>query len=166
MLENLVIIGKIISAYGIKGWVKIRPFTETAKNFIQYKTQFLSRNQKDWNSVEIKEIKIQGQDVIADIGLTDRDQSISHKGYFLAIERDQLPQLPEDEFYWDDLIGLKVIDVDREDLGKVVGLIETGANDVLVVSGDRERLIPYIPQVIKKVDTHNQLIEVDWDKEF
>ena len=166
MLENLVIIGKIISAYGIKGWVKIRPFTETAKNFIQYKTQFLSRNQKDWNRVEIKEIKIQGQDVIADIGLIDRDQSISHKGYFLAIERDQLPQVPEDEFYWDDLIGLKVIDVDREDLGKVVGLIETGANDVLVVSGDRERLIPYIPQVIKKVDTHNQLIEVDWDKEF
>ena len=166
MLENLVIIGKIISAYGIKGWVKIRPFTETAKNFIQYKTQFLSRNQKDWNRVEIKEIKIQGQDVIADIGFTDRDQSISHKGYFLAIARDQLPQLPEDEFYWDDLIGLKVIDVDHEDLGKVVGLIETGANDVLVVSGDRERLIPYIPQVIKKVDTHNQLIEVDWDKEF
>ena len=165
-MENLVIIGKIISAYGIKGWVKIRPFTETAKNFIQYKTQFLSRNQKDWNRVEIKETKIQGQDVIADIGLSDRDQSFSHKGYFLAIERDQLPQLPEDEFYWDDLIGLKVIDVDREDLGKVVGLIETGANDVLVVSGDRERLIPYIPQVIKKVDTHNQLIEVDWDKEF
>jgi 16S rRNA processing protein RimM len=165
-LENLVIIGKIISAYGIKGWVKIRPFTETAKNFIQYKTQFLSRNQKDWNCVEIKEIKIQGQDVIADIGFTDRDQSISHKGYFLAIARDQLPQLPEDEFYWDDLIGLKVIDDDHEDLGKVVGLIETGANDVLVVSGDRERLIPYIPQVIKKVDTHNQLIEVDWDKEF
>lgn len=166
MLENLVIIGKIISAYGVKGWVKIRPFTETAKNFIQYRTQFLSRNQKDWNSVEIKEIKIQGQDVVADIGLTDRDQSISRKGYFLAIERDQLPQLPENEFYWDDLIGLNVIDLDHLGLGKVVGLIETGANDVLVVSGDKERLIPYIPQVIKKVDIHNQLIEVDWDKEF
>ena len=165
-MENLVIIGKIISAYGIKGWVKIRPFTETAKNFIHYKIQFLSRNQKDWNRVEIKETKIQGQDVIADIGLIDRDQSISHKGYFFAIERDQLPQLPEDEFYWDDLIGLNVIDVDLVDLGKVIGLIETGANDVLVVSGDRERLIPYIPQVIKKVDTHNQVIEVDWDKEF
>ena len=166
MLENLVIIGKIISAYGVKGWVKIRPFTETAKNFIQYRTQFLSRNQKDWNSVEIKEIKIQGQDVVADIGLTDRDQFISRKGYFLAIERDQLPQLPENEFYWDDLIGLNVIGVDHLGLGKVVGLIETGANDVLVVSGDKERLIPYIPQVIKKVDIQNQLIEVDWDKEF
>jgi len=166
LLENLVIIGKIISAYGVKGWVKIRPFTETAKNFIQYRTQFLSRNQKDWNSVEIKEIKIQGQDVVADIGLTDRDQSISRKGYFLAIERDQLPQLPENEFYWDDLIGLNVIGVDHLGLGTVVGLIETGANDVLVVSGDKERLIPYIPQVIKKVDIQNQLIEVDWDKEF
>jgi 16S rRNA processing protein RimM len=74
--------------------------------------------------------------------------------------------LPENEFYWDDLIGLNVIDVDHLGLGKVVGLIETGANDVLVVSGDKERLIPYIPQVIKKVDIQNQLIEVDWDKEF
>ena len=166
MLKNLVIIGKIISAYGIKGWVKIRPFTETAKNFIRYKKQFLSRNQKDWNSVEIKEIKIQGEDVIADIGLIDRNQSIMHKGYFLAIKRDQLPKLKENEFYWDDLIGLNVIDLDYSDLGKVIDLIETGANDVLVVSGEKERLIPYIPQVIKKVDIQKKLIEVDWGKEF
>jgi len=165
-LENLVIIGKIISAYGIKGWVKIRPFTETAKSFIQYKKQFLSKNQKDWNCIQIEKMKIQGQDVVADLGFENRDQAIESKGQILAVDRQQLPQLEENEYYWDDLIGLNVFDLQHSDLGKVIELIETGANDVLVVSGEKERLIPYIPQVIVKIDLTEKRIEVDWDKEF
>jgi 16S rRNA processing protein RimM len=165
-LENLVIIGKIISAYGIKGWVKIRPFTETAKSFIQYKKQFLSKNQKDWNCIQIEKMKIQGQDVVADLGFENRDQAIESKGQILAVDRQQLPQLEENEYYWDDLIGLNVFDLQHNDLGKVIELIETGANDVLVVSGEKERLIPYIPQVIVKIDLTEKRIEVDWDKEF
>ncbi len=165
-MENLVIIGKIISAYGIKGWVKIRPFTETAKSFIQYKKQFLSKNQKDWNCIQIEKMKIQGQDVVADLGFDNRDQAIESKGQILAVDRQQLPQLEENEYYWDDLIGLNVYDLQQNDLGKVIELIETGANDVLVVSGEKERLIPYIPQVIVKIDLTENRIEVDWDKEF
>lgn len=165
-MENLVIIGKIISAYGIKGWVKIRPFTETAKSFIQYKKQFLSRNQKDWNCIQIEKMKIQGQDVVADLGFENRDQAIESKGQILAVDRQQLPQLEENEYYWDDLIGLNVYDLQHNDLGKVIELIETGANDVLVVSGEKERLIPYIPQVIVKIDLTEKRIDVDWDKEF
>jgi 16S rRNA processing protein RimM len=165
-LENLVIIGKIISAYGIKGWVKIRPFTETAKSFIQYKKQFLSKNQKDWNCIQIEKMKIQGQDVVADLGFENRDQAIESKGQILAVDRQQLPQLEENEYYWDDLIGLNVYDLQHNDLGKVIELIETGANDVLVVSGEKERLIPYIPQVIVKIDLTEKRIDVDWDKEF
>jgi len=165
-LENLVIIGKIISAYGIKGWVKIRPFTETAKSFIQYKKQFLSKNQKDWNCIQIEKMKVQGQDVVADLGFDNRDQAIESKGQILAVDRQQLPQLEENEYYWDDLIGLNVYDLQQNDLGKVIELIETGANDVLVVSGEKERLIPYIPQVIVKIDLTEKRIEVDWDKEF
>jgi len=165
-LENLVIVGKIISAYGIKGWVKIRPFTETAKSFIQYKKQFLSKNQKDWNCIQIEKMKIQGQDVVADLGFENRDQAIESKGQILAVDRQQLPQLEENEYYWDDLIGLNVYDLQHNDLGKVIELIETGANDVLVVSGEKERLIPYIPQVIVKIDLTEKRIEVDWDKEF
>ncbi len=165
-MENLVIIGKIISAYGIKGWVKIRPFTETAKSFIQYKKQFLSKNQKDWNCIQIEKMKIQGQDVVADLGFENRDQAIESKGQFLAVDRQQLPQLEENEYYWDDLIGLNVFDLQHNDLGKVIELIETGANDVLVVSGEKERLIPYIPQVIVKIDLTEKRIDVYWDKEF
>ena len=165
-MENLVIIGKIISAYGIKGWVKIRPFTETAKSFIQYKKQFLSKNQKDWNCIQIEKMKIQGQDVVADLGFENRDQAIESKGQILAVDRQQLPQLEENKYYWDDLIGLNVYDLQHNDLGKVIELIETGANDVLVVSGEKERLIPYIPQVIVKIDLTDKRIVVDWDKEF
>ena len=165
-MENLVIIGKIISAYGIKGWVKIRHFTETAKSFIQYKKQFLSKNQKDWNCIQIEKMKIQGQDVVADLGFENRDQAIESKGQILAVDRQQLPQLEENEYYWDDLIGLNVFDLQHNDLGKVIELIETGANDVLVVSGEKERLIPYIPQVIVKIDLTEKRIDVDWDKEF
>ena len=165
-MENLVIIGKIISAYGIKGWVKIRPFTETAKSFIQYKKQFLSKNQKDWNCIQIEKMKIQGQDVVADLGFENRDQAIESKGQILAVDRQQLPQLEENEYYWDDLIGLNVYDLQHNDLGKVIELIETGANDVLVVSGEKERLIPYIPQVIVKIDLTEKRIDVDWDKKF
>ena len=118
-MENLVIIGKIISAYGIKGWVKIRPFTETAKSFIQYKKQFLSKNQKDWNCIQIEAMKIQGQDVVADLGFDNRDQAIESKGQILAVDRKELPQLEDNEYYWDDLIGLSVYDLQQQNLGIV-----------------------------------------------
>jgi len=111
-------------------------------------------------------MKIQGQDVVADLGFENRDQAIESKGQILAVDRQQLPQLEENEYYWDDLIGLNVYDLQHNDLGKVIELIETGANDVLVVSGEKERLIPYIPQVIVKIDLTEKRIEVDWDKEF
>jgi len=126
----------------------------------------LSKNQKDWNCIQIEKMKIQGQDVVADLGFENRDQAIESKGQILAVDRQQLPQLEENEYYWDDLIGLNVFDLQHNDLGKVIELIETGANDVLVVSGEKERLIPYIPQVIVKIDLTEKRIEVDWDKEF
>ena len=126
----------------------------------------MSKNQKDWNCIQIEKMKIQGQDVVADLGFENRDQAIESKGQILAVDRQQLPQLEENEYYWDDLIGLNVYDLQHNDLGKVIELIETGANDVLVVSGEKERLIPYIPQVIVKIDLTEKRIEVDWDKEF
>jgi len=126
----------------------------------------LSKNQKDWNCIQIEKMKIQGQDVVADLGFENRDQAIESKGQILAVDRQQLPQLEENEYYWDDLIGLNVYDLQHNDLGKVIELIETGANDVLVVLGEKERLIPYIPQVIVKIDLTEKRIVVDWDKEF
>ena len=111
-------------------------------------------------------MKIQGQDVVANLGFDNRDQAIESKGQILAVDRKELPQLEDNEYYWDDLIGLSVYDLQQQNLGIVTELIETGANDVLVVSGEKDRLIPYIPQVIVKIDLTGKRIEVDWDKEF
>ena len=85
----------------------------------------------------------------------------------IAIRQEQLPELPQGEYYWSDLEGLKVVTTDGIELGVVSNLIETGANDVLVVKGDKERLIPYIrPDVVTELDIENGIIRVEWDPEF
>ncbi|MDP3686464.1 MAG: ribosome maturation factor RimM, partial [Sulfurimicrobium sp.] len=84
------------------------------------------------------------------------------RGCEIAVPRDALPEPAENEYYWSDLIGLCVFNTEQQDLGKVSGLLETGANDVLVVQGDRERLIPFVPQVIQEVDLSAGTIRVEW----
>jgi 16S rRNA processing protein RimM len=88
-------------------------------------------------------------------------------GCDIALYRQQLPELEAGDYYWSDLIGLRVLNLDGVDLGQVERLIETGANDVLVLQGERERLIPYLKdQVIKQINLDDKVIQVDWDPEF
>jgi 16S rRNA processing protein RimM len=97
----------------------------------------------------------------------DRDQARQLVGADIAVDRDQLPALAEGEYYWNDLIGFQVVTRDGEELGRVTGLMQTGANDVLVVGGERERLIPFIrEQVVVAVDAPARRIEVDWEVDF
>lgn len=109
-----------------------------------------------------------GKGVVAHLqDCDDRDQAQALMGHEIGIRRDQLPVTAPGEYYWSDLHGLKVITLDGEALGTVDHLIETGANDVLVVKGERERLIPFISeQVIISVDLDAGEIQVDWDKDF
>ena len=109
-----------------------------------------------------------GKGVVARlVGCDDRDQAQSLMGYEIGVYRDQLPETEPGEYYWNDLKGLKVVTLQGESLGIVDHLIETGANDVLVVKGERERLIPFVQdQVVTKVDLDNGEIQVDWDKDF
>ncbi|HEB76976.1 MAG TPA: 16S rRNA processing protein RimM, partial [Methylothermaceae bacterium] len=102
-------------------------------------------------------------------GIDTRDQAEALKGAQISIAREQLPDLPPGEYYWTDLIGLRVIDTEGRDLGQVANLLETGANDVLIVrgAGRREILIPWIrDRVIRKVDLAAGRIEVDWDPDY
>ena len=100
-------------------------------------------------------------------GFTDRDQATLLVGTQIFVDRDQMPPTEDDEYYWSDLEGLKVITTDGKDLGQVERMMETGANDVMVVDGDRQRLIPFIQgQYVKRVDLEAELIEVDWDPDF
>ncbi len=168
LTDDFISIGEITSVFGIKGWVKIYSFTEPRENILNYSPWLLKK------SNEVKEIKLvngkrQGKTIVACLeGVTDRDVAASYCGWGIQIKQSQLPEPERGEYYWADLVGLQVETDQGVDLGKVDYLIETGANDVLVVQDSEvERLIPFLQdQVIKKIDLENKKMIVDWDPDF
>ena len=120
------------------------------------------------NPVKIVDGRKQGKGLVALLpGFEDREQAIKLVGQQIFVERDQLPPTVEGEYYWTDLEGLEVHTTNGDVLGRVEKLMETGANDVLVIRGEREHLVPFVQgQYVKRVDLEGGLIEVDWDPEF
>lgn len=165
--EDYVIVGQISGLHGVKGWVKVYSYTDPRENIIQY-SPWLVRSADGWQKIKLDQGRRQGKGVVARLdGYTDRDQAAQLIDRDIALSKDQLPQLDKNEYYWNDLVGLQVINQDKIEFGIVERLIETGSNDVLIVKGDRERLIPYIwEQVIKSIDLDNGVIQVDWDPDF
>lgn len=168
--EEFIPVGKISGAFGVKGWVKVYSFTEPRANILQYSPLFLSR-QGEWVEIKLSGGHVQGKGVVMGISnVTDRDQVQPLIGAELAIRKDQLEPAADDEFYWADLIGLRVENLEGDALGQVDHLLETGANDVLVVKADdqdKDRLIPFVlDEVVKQVDLEQQLIQVDWGKDY
>lgn len=162
-----LLVGRISGVFGVKGWVKVYSYTDPRDNILNYPRWYLKQGGQ-WQAVEVESGRKQGKAVVAKIeGCDDRDAALALRDVEIAIDRDQLEVLGADEFYWTDLIGLRVVTIDGIELGEVDRLIETGANDVLVVKGDRERLIPYVrEQVVRSVDLEAGEIRVDWDPEF
>jgi 16S rRNA processing protein RimM len=168
-LDNeLISIGEISGVFGIKGWVKVFSLTDPRENVLKYSPWVLKKGS------EVKEVKLlngkrQGKSVVACLeGVSDRDDAASYSGWEILINKSQLPEAEEGEYYWADLVGLSVETESGLSLGKVDYLIETGANDVLVVKdAEQERLIPFIQgPTIKKIDLKDKLIIVDWDPDF
>ncbi|MEP5763077.1 MAG: ribosome maturation factor RimM [Halieaceae bacterium] len=169
--EDLVI-GRISGVYGIKGWVRIHSFTEPVENLLSYR-DWKVRRRGQWKSIVIDDGKRHGKGLVAHIeGVDDRDEAAALKGLDIAVPRSLLPALQDEEYYWHQLEGLSVM-CGGELLGRVDHLIETGANDVLVVKpctgsrDEQERLLPWLlGTVVTLVDLQKQVIEVDWDPEF
>jgi 16S rRNA processing protein RimM len=170
--SDTLVVGKITGCYGLKGWVKIHPYTESPENFIEFGAWQLKRRGV-LEPVEFDVVKRQGRGLVAHIqGVDDRTLAESYRGAEIAVPASVLPLLPEGDFYWRDLQGLQVWCRNGDDrvlLGVVDYLIETGSNDVLVVKAcegsfdTRERLIPYLPgDTVVRVDLAGALIEVDW----
>ena len=159
-----VILGQVTGLYGVKGWVKVRSYTEPREAILDYKDWLLLRD-GDWQSVRLAEGKRHGKTVIARLeGVNDRDVAATYVDDDIGVPREQLPEAGRDEFYWADLEGLQVVHSDGRILGKVAYLLATGANDVLVVKGDQEILIPFVQgEVIKDVDLAAGVINVDWE---
>jgi len=165
--QKYIVVGKISAPYGVKGWVKVFSYTDPMDNILQYQPWFI-RRKDGWKSIEVEGGRIHGKTVVAQItGVDNRDDAEQLKGLEIAVLREQLPEPEADEFYWIDLIGLEVINQQGIVLGVVDHLLETGANDVLVIKGEKERLVPYVlDEFIKEVDLKNKKILVDWDADF
>ena len=161
----IVVLGRITGAHSIHGWVKVFSSTEPREAIFEYQPWLLGA---DLEAVRLRQGKQHGSRLIAQLeGVGDREAAEQLADTRIAVYRDQLPALPEGEFYWADLVGLKVRHEDGRDLGTIDHLLATGANDVMVVRGDRERLIPFVRgQYVKEVDLERREVVVDWDPDF
>lgn len=164
---ELVVVGKISGVYGVHGWVKVFSYTEPLENILGYAPWYL-QTKGEWNQVAVLEGKRHGKGLIVQLDASpDRDIARSLVKSDITVERSQLKETQDDEYYWLDLIGLEVVTTSGQALGKIESLMETGANDVLVVKGERERLIPYVPdEVVIEVDLKQRIMRVDWDPDF
>ncbi len=163
----MVVMGKIVAAQGILGWVKVQTYTEYLDSLFDYDTWHIG-NDSAWQPVEVLDAKVHGKVLIAKLqGIDDRTAAERLKGKLIAIPRAELPEQEEDEYYWADLIGMSVRNLQGEELGVVDNLMETGANDVLMVNGEHgELLIPFIDNVVQKVDRDARRIHVDWQADY
>jgi len=172
--ENQIILGKVGAVYGIKGWLKIHSFTGELDAILDYFPWSLKLGNKT-QTVEITDWRKHNKGLIVKVGgVDDRDEAQALVGSEILTSENALPGLPQGEFYWRDLIGMSVVTTKGYDLGVVSDMMETGANDVLVVKANlndgfskKERLIPYLlEQVIESVSIANKQICVDWDPGF
>lgn len=167
--DDMVLLGHVSGVFGVKGWVKIHSYTQPRDNILTYSPWYLYLDGQ-WQPREVVAGKVHGKGLIAQIaGCDDRNAAEELVRAQIAIYSEQLPELDEDEVYWRDLQGLEVRTVQGVSLGIVTGLMETGANDVLVVKAEdgKERLIPYIREdVITDIGLEEGTITVDWDPDF
>jgi 16S rRNA processing protein RimM len=165
--QRRVILGKVGGLYGVRGWVKLWSFTDPVENLLDYREIELGRA-GEWRAARLVEGRRQGQALVARFeGCADRDDAALLVGAELAVLRDRLPAPAAGEYYWADLVGLKVVTTEGVELGQVEHMMATGANDVMVVKGERERLLPFLPgRFVNEVDLAGGRIVVDWDPDF
>jgi 16S rRNA processing protein RimM len=166
--NDYIVVGKISGIYGVRGWVRVFSHTQPRENILTYQTWYL-QDGKGWKPFELEDGRPHSKGVVAKfVGCDDRDQAIELQQQTIAIKREQLAQLASDEYYWEQLVGLTVTNLENIELGVIDILLETGANDVLVVkAGEQELLIPYVRgDVIKEIHLDAGTMLVDWDAEF
>jgi len=158
--------GRLSAPFGVKGWVKVHPDTAAPQSLLAYKTWWIG-SASGWREIAVAEAKVQGSTLVARLeGCDDRDAAAALRGKTVAVPREALPRAGDGEYYWIDLIGLAVVNGEARDFGRVTGILQTGANDVLVVAGERERLIPFIAAVVREVDLASGVMRVEWGGDY
>jgi 16S rRNA processing protein RimM len=163
--ESVILVGHVAGVHGVKGWVKIHSLTEPREAIFDYQPWLMG---DALEKVVVRQGKKHGKRLIALLKNTEtREQAEDLVNTRISVRRGQFPEPASGEYYWTDLIGLKVKTTEGTGLGKIENLLATGANDVMVVQGDRERLIPFVlEQYVRQVDLDNGEVIVDWDPDF
>ena len=155
--------GRVRAPHGLKGWIKIQPFTQEIEGLLDYPEWWVGGDGQ-WQQHRISEVAVHGSMVVARLeGFTDRDAAAGLRGRDVAVPRAAMPENREGEFYWSDLLGMEVAHRNAAKLGLVTKILETGANTVLVVQGEKELLVPFIDDVIVNVDLKARKLVVDWE---
>ena len=163
--DQWVLLGHVAGVHGLNGWLKIHSLTEPREAIFDYQPWTLGEKREQ---VRVLQSRKHGSRLIALLDSADsRERAEGLIGEPIAVRREQLPEPAPGQYYWADLEGLRVRLGDGRELGTVERMLATGANDVMVVQGDRERLIPFVPgQYVKDVDLDGGVIVVNWDPEF
>jgi 16S rRNA processing protein RimM len=161
---GFVVVGRIAGLHGLQGGLKVYSYTRPAEGILEYMPWYLYLGGA-WQAVVRTDAYARQKRLIAYLeGFCDVDSATGLVGADIAVRRAQLRPLPDGEHYWRDLIGLETYTPSGQGLGKVVGMLDTGANDVLIVRGERDRLVPYVEGVyVRSVDLANRRLELDWD---
>jgi len=162
----MVVMGRVSAPHGVKGWIKVQPFTREIDGLLGYPLWWLGKD-GEWRQHLIAESAVHGSLVLARLeGCTDREAATALKGAEVAIPRHLLPESGEGEYYWSDLLGIEVVNRRGEHLGRVAKVLETGANNVLVLEGEQELLVPFVDSVILSVDLAGRRLSVDWELDY
>jgi 16S rRNA processing protein RimM len=172
--DDLTQVGYVSGAYGIVGGIRVTPFSTDADALLNVKTWWLDK--PSLRSVQVRTAKMHGGDVVATlVGMSDRNLAEALKGAAVHVSRSAFPELEEDEYYWSDLIGLDVVNLEGAALGKVTDMMSNGAQSILRIepvadpastTKAAERLVPFVDQFVKNVDLKAKLITLDWGLDY
>jgi 16S rRNA processing protein RimM len=158
--------GRIVGAFGVHGWLKVKPFTQEPGSLGDF-PQWLVRANDGWREMALEDFEVHSKGPVARLaGCVDREGAERLRGSDVAVPRESLGAADEGTLYWVDLVGLEVVDAEGQSLGKVDGLFETGETSVLVVKGERERLIPFVDAYVRQVDREAGRITVEWKADY
>ena len=158
--------GRIVGPFGVQGWLKVKTFTEERASLGDF-PRWLVRSPEGWRDMALEDFEVHSKGPVAKLeGCDDREGAERLRGCDVAVTRDSLGDAEEGTLYWVDLVGLEVVSGAGESFGKVEGLFETGETSVMVVKGERERLIPFVPQYVTQVDRKAGRITVDWKADY
>lgn len=168
----MIVLGRIVAPFGIQGWVKVHPFGDDPLAWRKMPHWWVCADSeaaaKSWRSLALRGCRMQGRSlVVAFDEVKDRNAAEALDGLYIGVPREVLPATAKDEYYWADLVGLRVENRTGESLGTVENLLSTGAHDVLqVADGEAEHLIPFVAAYVDGVDLDARLIRVDWQKDW